>query len=270
MLVVHHDARDEQDRQHIPRYRDIAHQSVVEDLSAIALRDDESGQRGGHTHGQRLHRGIQRHEGAAQFGLCRRRDDGHRRYHAPRHQHEKCRGADQPKPQRRGADMGDRKQRQQCRDRDHPVDPDLAALVGPMADLPRREQRCRTAREIDERDVMQRDADVAHRVNGDVGDHREARKDQQRGKQQRVQMIPFAQHLEHRREWMSPFLVADVIAQVGQDARADHDEQHGQGGDQDERRAPHEMIGEPEGKRYPGHRGKRECSRYDAACLGAA
>ena len=178
---MHRDARDEPDRQQVCRHCHIAHRTVIDDPAAGVLGDDEACQRGRQPHRERLRGGVERHEGAAQFRLRRRGDDRHRRDHAPRYQHEEGGGADQPQPQRHGADMRDHQQRQQCGSRDQAVDSGLAAQVGPMADAPRADQRRRAAEQVDVRDVLLRDADVAHRVEGDVGDHREAGEDDQRG-----------------------------------------------------------------------------------------
>ena len=166
--------------------------------------------------------------------------------------------------------MRDHQQRQQRGDGDQAVDLDLAVQVGPIADQPRADQGRRAAREVDERDVMLRDADVVHRVEGDIGNHREAGEDDHGGEQQRAQVVGVAQYVKHRHEGMGALLRAEVVAHLRQHAHADQDEQYDQHGDEDEGRAPLEMVGQPQRQRHARNGGDRKRRRNHAARAGAA
>ena len=119
-------------------------------------------------------------------------------------------------PKRCAADMRDNEDGNHGGDGNQAIDLDLAAGVGPASDKARGDQRRRATRKIHERDIVLRDADVVYRIHRDIGNHREAGKDDEGAEQQRAQMVGVAQYIEHRDERMSAFLLAEVVAQFRQ------------------------------------------------------
>jgi len=52
LLIMHHDARDEHNRQHIRRHGNISYRCISDDLPRAVLCDDITCQRGGQAHGE--------------------------------------------------------------------------------------------------------------------------------------------------------------------------------------------------------------------------
>ena len=150
--------------------------------------------------------------------------------------------------------MGDGEQGQRGKQRDPAVHLDLAVSVGPVPDQAGADEGGRAADQIDEGNVRLGDADIVHRIDGDVGNDREAGKDDQRREEQGAQVVGVGEDTEGCRQQVGPFFLAQVMAQFRQEAQADDDEQHAEQGDQHERRPPAEVIGQPQRQGNAGNR----------------
>ena len=95
---------------------------------------------------------------------------------------------------------------------DAAIDLDFAKLVGPATDQARADEGGGASHQIDDGDVVQRDADVIHGIDGDVGNDREAGKNDQCRKEQGTQMVAVAEHAEGGREQMGALFFADMVA----------------------------------------------------------